>query len=433
MEVRADSNNILNLDTLPYDIQLNILNRLDVNDLNSLSLVNTKLNLISNDNDFWKNRLIRDIHKWNKISSKTYPIHIFIKNQPKSNVTDGESEANEDDKEENCEINYKEAYLKSCPDLLTQQEILKKLETFQLTNMASSSENPTAYTPETNNLTLSTLSMPMSVLGQIKDFIYKKINNLNWSENIGLLKKFGADQFPKLVMFGPGLETTTSCLVTNILWKTDFKTCGMIPGKDGYGSGIKLKLFNHKPFNLTILYTNVSKVRNTNNHDLNANRLLIGKWNENAQAQDYEVQPQVKDACLDASGFIYVIDNEYLANLDMDSVESLKVIENYKLELNTLMKETNSDLPLLILSCNAKNLNNSVSNSIQFTKTKSLSCAQIIEKLELYNLKREWQIINCDVFQYQMKDIVMGFEWILNEIENGYLIKQYDYLNKQPI
>lgn len=96
---------------------------------------------------------------------------------------------------------------------------------------------------------------------------------------------------PKLIMFGPGLETTTSCLVTSLLWKSEFEACGMIPGKDGYGSGIKLKLFNHRAFNLTILYTNVSKIRhaNTNRLVLNANRLLLTKWNETSQAHEYEV------------------------------------------------------------------------------------------------------------------------------------------------
>ena len=414
MEITNADN--INLDTLPYDIQLNILNRLEFNDLNSLSQVNTKLNLISNDNEFWKNRLQRDIHKWNKISSKTYPAHLFHA------TISGEEEE---------EINFKDTYLRSSPDLLTQQEILKKLETFQLTSMASTSENPTVYDNSNepsaqmaNNLTLSTLLTPMTVISQLKDFICQK-----WGENVNLLtKRFGVDQVvsPKLVMFGPGLETTTSCLVTNILWKADFKTCGMIPGKDGYGSGIKLKLFNHKPFNLTILYTNVSQVRTTNTkHDINENRLLVSKWNVDAQTQEYEVLPQVRDACLDAAGFIYVIDNEYLANLDTDSSECRKIIDNYKLELNILMQETNNQLPLLILSCNAKNLNKNTFN-------KSMSCAQIIDKLELYNLKREWQIINCDIFQYQMKDIEMGFEWILNEIESGYLIKQFDYLKKQP-
>ena len=115
----------------------------------------------------------------------------------------------------------------------------------------------------------------------------------------GLLRRLGAssvlfggsEQMAKLIMFGPGLETTTSCLVTNILWKSEFEACGMIPGKDVYGSGIKLKLFNHRPFNLTILYTNVSKVRKANSrHDVSTNRLLLGKWNETTQANEYEVK-----------------------------------------------------------------------------------------------------------------------------------------------
>ena len=100
----------------------------------------------------------------------------------------------------------------------------------------------------------------------------------------------GGDQVPKLIMFGPGLETTTSCLVTNILWKSEFEACGMIPGKDGYGSGIKLKLFNHRPFNLTILYTNVSKAREANSsHDIASNRLFTGRLDDNTGDLVFEV------------------------------------------------------------------------------------------------------------------------------------------------
>lgn len=405
------------LDDLPYDIMLNILNRLDLNDLQSLSQVNKRLNEMSNDNLFWKHKLIRNIHKWNKISSRTYPRHIMIADENEADV-----------------VCFKKVYLESCPDLLTEKQILKKLETFQQVNVTSSSESPSVdpaaengpTTSANNTITLSSLSsfaMPLMVFGQIKEFLYRNVfNGINLGEQLNLLRRGNNDLCTsKLIMFGPGLETTTSCLVTNILWKSEFKTTGMIPGKDGYGSGIKLKLFNHKQFNLTILYTNVSKVRNQNNHDANANKLLVKVSNTD---DAYEVQPQVKEACADGSGFIYVIDNQLLASLESDDAQTTaKVIENYKLELFTLMKEANGELPLLILSCNTKMPNEPRAQPL-------LSCAQIVEMLELYKLEREWQIINCNIFQDKMKDIVMGFEWILNEIDQSFMIKQLAGLQK---
>lgn len=152
----------VNLDNLPFDIQLNILNRLDYQDLDSLGQVNKRLSAISNDNQFWKDKLVRDFTKWKKISSRTYPRVLF----------------NESNEENNDEADYKQIYFKSCPDLLTRQEILKKLETFQTKNLPSSTESPPMNssfgTQSTSNLTLSTL--PMAVLGQIKDFIIKNVN-----------------------------------------------------------------------------------------------------------------------------------------------------------------------------------------------------------------------------------------------------------------
>jgi hypothetical protein len=232
-------------------------------------------------------------------------------------------------------------------------------------------------------------------------------------------------------MFGPGLETTTSCLVTNILWKSEFKTIGMIPGKDGYGSGIKLRLFNHKPFNLTILYTNVSKVRNSNNHELDSNKLILSKNDAETNQVMYELQPQVKEACADASAFIYVIDNKHLSMFETDNKKNNKLsqvstnlsdpTENYILELSVLMKEANRELPLLVLSCSANDQN---TNMINDQLNDSLSCAKIVNKLKLFGLNCQWQIRNCQIFENKMRDIIIGFEWLLGKLEQKYLIER---------
>jgi hypothetical protein len=228
----------------------------------------------------------------------------------------------------------------------------------------------------------------------------------------------------------------------------------MIPGRDGYGSGIKLKLFNHRPFNLTILYTNVSKVRASNtNHDSNLNRLIVAKAasdNENIN-NEYELHPQVKETCANASGFIYVVDNKHLASLEAamvsdgvppaGNIHNLSPIDNYKLELNVLMKEVSADLPLLILGCNADMKQASVSSDLgcmkltaggsRFVEGDGLSCTQIIEKLDLFDLTQEWQIRNCNLFQHKLKDIVLGFEWILNKLDQKILLEKYNALNSE--
>ena len=113
--------------------------------------------------------------------------------------------------------------------------------------------------------------------------------------------------------------------------------------------------------------------------------------------------------------FVYVIDNENIANLDnLTGENKCKLVENYKQELNAFMSQVNASYPLLILSCNSRSDDSS-----------RKSCADIVEILELDKLERQWLVIDCHVLQHQMKDIVMGFEWLLNEIEQTGDFKKY--------
>ena len=393
LENEDKSNSIL-LDELPIDTLILVFKNLSYNELISVSQVNKRLNSLVNDNLLWKQKFVEDMNKWKMVDSQTWPKWI--------NEKDFESKLDEN-------ISYKKSYLECCPELLTQKDILKKIKAFnQIQNSlhATSTSESINSNILTNNLTLSSLS-PIMIIDHIKEFV-----------NRNVLRNFlpKDDYLPKLVMFGPGLETSTSCLVTNILWKSEFKTIGMIPGKDGYGSGIKLKLFNHRPFNLTILYTNVGSVRsNKDTRTLNKNKLIFNSSSNDSNEITYEINPQVKEAISDADGFVYVIDNDLLSSSSGES----EIYENYKTELNVLMQEAKKDLSVLILSCKT--------NSNQEINKKSkdgLSCAKIVNLLQLYKLDRKWQMRNCQIFQEKMKDIVLGFEWILNELDQKFLMER---------
>lgn len=213
----------IQIDELPYDIQLEILKKLNFKDLITLCQVSHKLNAIANDNVLWKIKLMMDMHKWRMIESKSWPKDLQFKpNQKKITILDDLEES---------DISFKKIYLDICPEVSTTKGILKKIKSFQQSQSSlhatSTSENLISLS---NNLTLSSLSsfaMPMVVFGQIKDFVFRNVfrnEQLTGSSN-------GNENIPKLVLFGPGLETSTSCIVTNILWKSEFKTVGMIPGK----------------------------------------------------------------------------------------------------------------------------------------------------------------------------------------------------------
>jgi hypothetical protein len=270
----------IKLDDLPYDILINILERLDYRDLISLSGVNKKFNEICDCNTLWRKKLLTNIYKWKLINSTTWPQEMFERMKREED----EYNVNGTIQNENEPIYYKKIYLTCSPDILTQKDILKQLRWFQQQGTTSSSCNE-------NQSTLASLKSLSSIaLDQMYNFViqFDSENEETVHHPILPINK-DPNRIPKVIMFGPGLETTTSCLVSNILWKSEFKTMGMIPGKGGYGSGIKLKLFNHMPFNLTTLYTNNFKERQQNvDHNLNSNLLLTINQN-----QLYELQPRV--------------------------------------------------------------------------------------------------------------------------------------------
>lgn len=405
----------IQLEDLPYDILLNILTHLNFKDLLTLSQVNHKLNIIANDNVLWKLKLLKDIHRWKLIDSKTWPNNLFISSRFNKKTT---IQHTTNDVHTTEELSYKQIYLNICPVITTSKNIIKNIKSFQQIQTAMHATSTSeALTSNTNSLTLSSLSsfaIPIMVIGQIKDFVYRNVfrnDQFQYTDPTG-------ENIPKLVLFGPGLETSASCLVKNILWKSEFKTVGMIPGKDGYGAGIKLKLFNHKPFNLTILYSNNSKTRNGNTErNPNENRLLLDTTDSNGE-KIYQLNPKVKEACSDAHGFVYVIDNDNLSSLNASSSKENIVIlnENHKTELRMLMQETKNTKPLLILSLQVDDL--TVSSEEEQKKT--MSCVDIIDILELGGLEHDWQLRNCQIFQPNMKDITLGFEWVLNELDQRF-------------
>ena len=218
-QVDDSSQDGLRLYDLPFDILVRIFECLDYKSLHKLSLANKKLYLFANDNYLWKKKLLNDIQKWRMIDSKTFPKEMY-----------------ETDEQTPCEANvsFKRIYIECCPEILTRKDILKKLETFQQLHLTSTSEKLNlagcigCANPNFTLSSLSSLAMPIMVFGQIKDFVYRNVfNTPPVNENSRVLSSIHNEfALNKLIMFGPGLETTTSCLVTNILWKSEFKTIG---------------------------------------------------------------------------------------------------------------------------------------------------------------------------------------------------------------
>lgn len=227
MEV-IDSPTLIGLDELPYDIQLDIFLKLNFKDILAISQVNHSLNVIANDETVWKYKLLQDMHKWRMIDSKTWPRHLNLTVNSNKQVTFLDS----DSMDETATTSYKKIYFEICPEVSTNKTIIDKIRSFQqLQSSLNATSTSECLSSHSNNLTLSSLSsfaMPMMVLGQVRDFVYR---NMFSNTQQFTVPDNEHDNISKLILFGPGLETSTSCLVTNLLWKSEFKTIGMIPGK----------------------------------------------------------------------------------------------------------------------------------------------------------------------------------------------------------
>lgn len=206
MSENHDSDSLI-LHDLPFDILVRIFEKLDFKSLNALALVNKKFATFANDNYLWKKKLLNDIQKWRMIDSKTFPVELF---EPLN------SQIN------NSDLSFKKIYMKCCPEILTQKDILKKLETFQQLHLTSTSEklNLTGCIGCANpNFTLSSLSslaMPIMVFGQLKDFVYRNIFNMPLNENSHVLSREFA--LSKIIMFGPGLGKYFTVRKKNYKW-----------------------------------------------------------------------------------------------------------------------------------------------------------------------------------------------------------------------
>ncbi|KAL9951009.1 hypothetical protein ACROYT_G043595 [Oculina patagonica] len=224
--------------------------------------------------------------------------------------------------------------------------------------------------------------------------------------NLQNLSSFFKRKSPRLVMFGPGLESDTKGLVHQLLWDSTspFEVTGMFPGQfDGIGSGVCLK-FDNMELNLITLYASNKKEREANAQlgKQRFSKLLApteGAHNDDdneddnkSQQSDTDLSHPVKELCKTIDAFIYVVDS---------SADSKRVNVG-DTELAAMMNEnwTQAKAPLLVLSC------------VSTATTTSLSCATVVELLQLRRLNRPWQVNAACV--ENLDGVLSGIKWLLN-------------------
>lgn len=216
--------------------------------------------------------------------------------------------------------------------------------------------------------------------------------------NLQNLSSFFRRKSPRVVMFGPGLECDARGLVRKLLHDhtSPFEIMGMFPGQfDGTGSGLCLK-FENVEFNLITLYASNMKEREANARlgRPRFSKLLVDvedAEDDESQQSDTRLRHTVRELCKTIDAFIYVVDA---------SADSQRVNLGDR-ELSAMLNEnwTQSDAPLLVLS------------TVSTTSTPSLSCATVVELLQLRRFNRPWQVNSACV--ENLDGIHPGIKWLL--------------------
>ncbi|KAL8618622.1 hypothetical protein ACOMHN_015732 [Nucella lapillus] len=222
----------------------------------------------------------------------------------------------------------------------------------------------------------------------------------NWAfhQVSSVLKFLMPRKAPKVAMFGPGLESSTSAIVRKMLYEDHrvFTRVAMFPGQfDGYGAGMTLQLPNSQTFHLTVLYTASRGERENRSLEnrMSRNRMLNQQPHREGEGAEttYELQPALQQLCHTLNGFIFVVD----ASGSQESVSSSGQ------ELTTMVQErwSTPQVPVLILSC------------VPTPASPRLPAAQVVSLLQLSSFSRPWMVMDC--VTETLENVEKGVLWMI--------------------
>lgn len=219
-----------------------------------------------------------------------------------------------------------------------------------------------------------------------------------------VLKSFIPRKVPRVAMFGPGLETSTSGLVRRMLYENSntFRQIAMFPGQfEGVGGGITLRLPTGHSLHLSVLYS-ASRQERENRvgvDRLEGNKLLQklagkqeGKSGVETATARYELQPQIRHLCQTLDAFIFVV----------DATQTMESLISSRAELQAMLGEQKTvPLPVLVLSC------------IQKQEDNRLPVCDIVKCLDMHSLTQPWLVIDCVTDTLDSVDD--GIVWLVDQ------------------
>lgn len=210
-----------------------------------------------------------------------------------------------------------------------------------------------------------------------------------------MLRYFLPKKVPKVAMFGPGLESSTSGIVRKMLYEESMlERVGLVPGQfEGVGSGWCLRMENSQMFQLSVLYSASKKDREARQRDRKHDNRLLNVKKGDQGSEEFELKSAVRDYCRTVDAFIYVVES----SLERDSVDE----GNEELFAMVNERWSATHVPVLVLSC------------VHDASQSRIPCITVVEKLEVAKLNRPWQVRNCVV--QNLEGVIPGIEWLVEQ------------------
>ncbi|XP_059155269.1 F-box only protein 4-like [Physella acuta] len=228
--------------------------------------------------------------------------------------------------------------------------------------------------------------------------VHKQLHHPNTTfHNVtSMFKYLMPKKVPKVAMFGPGLEQSTSSIVRQMLYENNstFTRVAMFPGQfDGVGGGMTLKLQTGHSLHLSVLYSASKNERENRNAQERVDKNKMFQKQLEGEESNYELKTQIKHFCQILDGFIFVV----------DASETKESVASARHELMAMIKErrTAPHVPVLILSC------------VKNDERSGLPVRDIVELLNLSTISQPWMVINC--VSETLKSVDTGIIWLIDQ------------------
>ncbi|XP_036953315.1 F-box only protein 4 isoform X2 [Acanthopagrus latus] len=344
------------LDSLPVDIQFQIMTFLSPSDICRLGASSQYWRAMVRDPLLWRYFLLRDMPHWPSIDHLSMPqldAPLISEDETVDDREEGE------DKGMEAKFDYMSEYLKGCPSC--RQRWLPSRPAYEVVTSFLQSLVPSSE--------------------------------------------------PRYAMFGPGMEQLDVSLVTRLMHAPDVLPVSGTPHRqiNGIGSGISYLFNNQHRFNILTLYSTnrAERERARVQQQSIGNKLFILVGTDDSGHPIYSPAPQVQQVCQVVDGFIYV------ANAEPGKVgEGESEVAQIRAVLNSA--GGSAPRPLLVLSCVSRE--ESEATTLQAAPRRNRArcrtpCVDMAKRLGLPQLANPWMV--QDTVAESLSGLLDGISWLL--------------------